>query len=101
MLVTGFHDETLDYLVLDRPIVFFGYNKPDRWWMPDDRCDLPGPLVTSAKKIIHAIANMDEFPQKYIDNRDTWRETFVGGRGDSADRAVATIVKKWSEINDI
>jgi len=98
MLVTDFHDETLDYLVLERPIVFVGDERPDNWWQID--CGLPGPLVKSAKKIIHAIAHMDEFPQKYIDNRDVWREKFVGGRGDSANRAVGIIMKKWKE-NDV
>lgn len=99
MLVTDFHDETLDYLVLDRPIVFVGDERPDNWWQID--CGLPGPLVTSAKKIIHAIANRDQFPQKYIDNRDAWKKKFVGGQGDSADRAVGTIMQKWQKIHDV
>ncbi len=95
MLVTDFHDETLDYLTLERPIVFLGDERPNNWWQID--CELPGPLVKSAKKIIHAIAHMDEFPQKYIDNRDVWKARFVGGEGNSADRAVRIIMKKWKE----
>lgn len=96
MLVTDFHDETLDYLALERPIVFLAGDLLDRWWMPSN-CDLPGPMVTSAKKIIHAIDNMAKFPQKYIDNRDTWREMFVAGDGASAGRAVGIIMKKWKK----
>ena len=95
MLVTDFHDETLDYLTLERPIVFLGDERPNNWWQID--CGLPGPLVKSAKKIIHAIAHMDEFPQKYIDNRDVWKARLVGGEGNSADRAVEIIMKKWKE----
>lgn len=101
ILVTDFHDETLDYLTLERPVVFLACDILDRWWMPPNNYNLPGPMVTSAKKIIHAIANRDKFPQKYIDNRNTWKEKFVGGRGDSANLAVGIIMKKWRKTHDV
>ena len=74
VLITDYSSVYVDYLLLDRPIIFFTYDyefyeKENRGLQYDLKTIAPGPLIYSGKELIKSIKNISIIKKEYKDKR--------------------------------
>ena len=81
VLITDYSSVYVDYLLLDRPIIFFTYDyefyeKENRGLQYDLKTIAPGPLIYSGKELIKSIRNISLIEQEYKDKRNLLNNEF-------------------------
>ncbi|MGO3049929.1 MAG: CDP-glycerol glycerophosphotransferase family protein [Staphylococcus sp.] len=80
MLVTDYSSIFFDYLVTDKPIIFY---TPDFETYKQDRGlylsvnSLPGPSVHTVKELLHTIINEDNILSEYRDNYKNYKDKYT------------------------
>jgi len=74
ILITDYSSVYCDYLLLDRPILFFTYDyekfmKRGRGFYYDFKNIAPGPLIFTGKELIKAIKNISKIDEMYKTKR--------------------------------
>ncbi|MEC1752695.1 CDP-glycerol glycerophosphotransferase family protein [Bacillus mojavensis] len=105
ILITDYSSIFFDYLITDKPILFYmwdadDYNEQRGQYFRND--ELPGPILYNIKEVENAINNINniipEFEQKYID----FKKNFTNHEdGKVTERIVEYIFKNVGELNVI
>jgi CDP-glycerol glycerophosphotransferase (TagB/SpsB family) len=100
MLITDYSSCFIDFLLLNKPTVFFTYDLEE--YRKDPGIDekfwnfIPGPRVETISALLHALEQPDEF----IKEREQARDTFFAYKDGSASERIANaILKNMSGLN--
>jgi hypothetical protein len=98
VMVTDCADEALDYLALNRPIIFISSAKQITypWWYNED--NLPGPIVRTVKQLCSLIETKDGWVDKYTAQRKLWKNRFTAGNGVASESVVNVLMKEFNRI---
>lgn len=100
VLVTDYSSIFFDFLVLDRPVIFFAYDlaeyDADRG-LYFDMEDLAGPLCRTAEETAEAIINAQAMRERHADRYAAIREQFCGADDGRASARVCDAVFKGEE----
>jgi len=96
ILITDYADSVLDYLALDRPIIFIVSedNKTTPWWYNEN---LPGPIARTVKQLCSLIKTRNEWFNQYINQRKAWKKKFVAGQGTASQKVVNMLMKEYNK----
>jgi CDP-glycerol glycerophosphotransferase len=79
ILITDYSSIFFDFLKLDRPIIFYAYDREyyeAERGMYMDYDDMPGPICATAKEVTDAIADMDRIYRQYREKREAMLATY-------------------------
>ncbi len=81
LLITDYSSVYCDFLLLNRPILFFTYDfkqfmEKGRGFYYNFEKIAPGPLIYTGRELIDAVKNIDEIDKKYKDRRLETRNLF-------------------------
>ncbi len=97
VVITDYSSIFFDYLVLDRPIVFFAYDLEDytaERGLYFEMDEMPGPLCHTAAQVASALDRIDDDAARYAPRREAMRKEFCGAEdGGSSVRVCDAIFK--------
>lgn len=80
ILITDYSSIFFDYLVTDKPIIFYAWDKDmyqnDRG-MYLDESELPGPVLSTIFEVIDAVRHIDEYQAQYANNYQAMKAKMV------------------------
>lgn len=80
VLITDYSSIFFDYLVTDKPIIFYAWDKDlydDERGMYISEDELPGPVVSTIFEVIDALKHVDEFTAPYRQNYEQMKAQMV------------------------
>lgn len=103
LLVTDYSSIFIDFLVLDRPVVFFVYDLED--YVADrglyfDMNDMPGPLCHTATQVAEAVIGADALEEHFAPMRTQMRAEYCSAEDGHSARRVCDVVFKGAEATN-
>lgn len=96
IIITDYSSIFIDFLVLNRPVIFYTYDLEeyihDRGLYFDMEKDMPGPNCSTVEEVVDAIHHLDEVEVKYHDLYQEMRERFCGREDGHASERVCDII---------
>lgn len=96
IIITDYSSIFIDFLVLNRPVIFYTYDLEeyihDRGLYFDMEKDMPGPNCSTIDEVVYAIHHLDEVEEKYHDIYQDMRERFCGREDGHASERVCDII---------
>ena len=100
VLVTDYSSIFFDFLVLDRPVVFFVYDLEDYdtgRGLYFDMDDMPGPLCHTAAEVAEAVTGADSWRPRFAETYAAMRAEYCGSEDGHAAQRVCDVVFKGSQ----
>ncbi|MBU6114987.1 CDP-glycerol glycerophosphotransferase family protein [Mammaliicoccus lentus] len=101
VLVTDYSSIFFDYLVTDKPIIFYSDDyeeyKNDRGFYISPK-DLPGPSAHDLDSLLEYISNIESLRSKYKVNYDKFKEKYVPYEDGKVTEKLANIIFNYKEI---
>ena len=97
ILITDYSSIFIDFLILERPIIFYTYDLEE--YTKDrglyfDMNDMPGPNCFTAAEVVSAVKEADKLIARYQDRYDELKEKFCGRDDGNAGKRVCDIIFK-------
>ncbi len=97
ILVTDYSSIFFDFMVLERPFIFFAYDLAE--YTADrglyfDMHELPGPVCLTASEVVAAILDIDAVKERYAERYRSMREEFCGNDDGRASERVCDRIFK-------
>lgn len=95
ILITDYSSIFIDFLVLDRPVIFYTYDLDE--YIKDrglyfDMNNMPGPNCATADEVVEAITHVDEIFPRYKDLYQKMKEEFCSKEDGNASKRVNDII---------
>ena len=104
ILITDYSSIFIDFLVLERPIIFYSYDLEE--YIKDrglyfDMNDMPGPNCSTAAEVVSAVKEAEVLVSKYQDRYFKLKEEFCGRDDGKASQRVCDIIFKNKISNHV
>ncbi|MED3792890.1 CDP-glycerol glycerophosphotransferase family protein [Niallia alba] len=105
LLVTDYSSIFFDFLVTDRPILFYmwdsdAYSEERGQYLSND--ELPGPILLNIRELAEAISNIKSLQNSYKKNYEAMKQKFVNhDDGKVTERVIQYIFKNQNQLNVI